>query len=630
MRQARSVWWALIGILGHAAALSAQGAVDPTPLFAAAKAGDPAAIEAAVASGIKVNATYRLGVTALHYAAMRGHLAAVEALLRAGAEVDAADTVNHFTALTYAVKGGHCEMVKLLLSRGASPNQRDLVSGLTPLSQAVVSSCRCCLEALLGSVGVARETVEEALLLARRSRKPEAVGRLEEVLAGTLGPPSWPQFRGPNAAGVAYGQPTPAVWSVPAGKNLAWKVELTGFGHSSPVVSGERIFLTTAQRLDGEPTWKLGGPTETLKDAQVHSWQVLCVDARSGQLVWSREVHRGVPKSGRHPFNSMASATPATDGRVVVAILGSEGLYALSVDGELLWQRDLGVLDLGPVYDPDFQWGSASSPILVGDRVIVQVDRQTSSYLAAFALADGRELWRTPRPEPPSWGTPTLNQKEGRSEIVTNGTERVRAYDPIDGKELWSFRTGNSLVTASTPVVGLGLIFVANGFRPLRPIYALRGFGLGELALGENETASDQVAWSLKSGGPYYSTPLLYGEVLYVLTDLGALSAYYAKTGELIYRRRVGVGNRFSASPVAADGKLYLTSEDGEVFVFRAGLEPELLATNPLEEPCMATPAIAAGSLYFRCHRHLFKVAETGARPVAPQPVEAKSSLPPL
>lgn len=595
-------------------ALAAAAAEDPREaLWAAAKSGDVARLRQALDAGADPDAPFRLGVNALHYAAMRGHTEAARLLLERGAQVDAKDEVNQYSALTHAAKGGFCELVELLVARGADVNQRDVLSGLTPLTFAAAQGATRCVQAISARPEVRLETLEEALGAARRSKRKEAVEILETRLKAPELVPSWPQFRGAGAAGVAYGRPVPLVWDLASGKGIAWRAEIPGLGHSSPVVWGDRVFVTTAVKEGVPDLWRLGTPSESLRAADPLTWRLYCLDRRTGAVLWQRDAHQGPPRAGRHPYNSFASATPATDGRHVVAVLGSEGLFAYTVEGEPAWKQDLGVLDQGPIYDPDYQWGSGSSPILHGGRVIVQVDRQQDSYLAAFSLADGRPQWKTPRDEPPSWGTPTVMRQADRELIVTNGTNRVRAYDPATGVEVWSFATGNSMITAATPVAGLDLVFVANGFRPLKPIYALRGTGRGEQALGPTESQNDFVAWSQKSGGPYYVTPLLYGELLYVLTENGTLAVHYARTGEQIYRQRVGEGDRFAASPVAVDGKVFLVSEDGDVSVLRAGLEHEQLAKGSLGESCMATPAIVDGMILFRCRSHLIAVAETPA-----------------
>jgi outer membrane protein assembly factor BamB len=442
-----------------------------------------------------------------------------------------------------------------------------------------------------------------------------ALPALMALLAAVGHAQDWPSFRGPNASGVAEGHKTPTSWDATKGMGILWKTEIPGLAVSSPIVWGDTVFVTTAVSSDATATFRHGlyGDVEPSKDVSRHSWRVYALDKKTGGIRWQRVAHEGVPKTKRHPKSSQASCTPVTDGKVVVAHFGSEGLYAYDMQGRPLWKQDLGLLNAGWFYDPDYEWGAASSPIIYKDLVIVQADRQEDSFVAAFRLKDGRQVWRTPREEIPSWGTPTVYQGPPRDELITHATKFIRAYDPLTGKDLW--RLGpNSEVTAPTPVVAHGLIFVTNGYRGVQPIYAIRPGGSGDLTLKGDVTSSAFVAWSSMRGGPYMPTPVAYGEHLYTISNSGILAAYLARTGERVYQERVaGRGGAFSASPVAADGKLYLTSEDGEVFVLKAGPKPELLATNPMGEVLMATPAISDGLLIVRGLKHVFAIGERGA-----------------
>lgn len=426
----------------------------------------------------------------------------------------------------------------------------------------------------------------------------------------------WPSFRGKGAAGVADGQKTPASWDATKGVNVVWKTPIPGIAVSSPIVWGDTVFVTTAVSSDPAAPFRHGlyGDVEPSKDLTRHSWRLYAIDKKTGRIRWERVAHEGIPKTKRHPKSSQASCTPVTDGKVVVAHFGSEGLYAYDMGGKLLWKRDLGLLNAGWFFDPDYEWGAASSPILYQDLVIVQADRQEDSFVAAFRVKDGQPAWRTARDEIPSWGTPTVYQGPPRDELITHGTKFIRAYEPRTGKELW--RLGpNSEVTTPTPIVAHGLVFVTNGYRGVQPIYAIRPGGSGDLTLKEGATSSEFIAWSTMRGGPYTPTPLVYGDLLYTLSNQGVLAAYQARTGERLYQERVaGKGGAFSASPVAADGKLYLAGEDGEVFVVKAGPKPDLLATNPMGEVLMATPAVSDGLVIVRGMKHLFAIGEPGPR----------------
>ena len=341
---------------------------------------------------------------------------------------------------------------------------------------------------------------------------------------------------------------------------------------------------------------------------------MLCLDKKTGKVLWEKVAYEGVPKTKRHPKSSQASATPATDGKIVVAHFGSEGLYAYDLSGKLLWKRDLGVLNAGWFYDPDYEWGIASSPILWKDLVIVQCDIQKGSFVAAYRAKDGEPVWRTERDEIPSWPTPTVAEIDGKAELVTHATKFIRGYDPKTGQELW--RLGpNSEVTTPTPIVAHGLVYVTNGYRGIQPIYAIRLGGRGDLTLPEGKESSEFLAWTKKRGGPYTPTPVVYGDQLYAVSNNGVLTCWDAKTGAQLYQQRIGdQGGAYSASPVAADGKLYLSMEDGEVNVVKTGPAFQLVAKNPIGEVLMATPAVSEGVLYVRGMQHVFAIGSKPAR----------------
>jgi outer membrane protein assembly factor BamB len=308
------------------------------------------------------------------------------------------------------------------------------------------------------------------------------------------------------------------------------------------------------------------------------------------------------PRVARHPHNSYASATPATDGKRVVAFFGSEGLYAFDLDGKLLWKQDVGPLDQGAFDLPDYKWGSASSPIIYKNLVIVQCDQQKGSFLAAFDASTGNPAWRTPREAIPSWSTPTVYEGAERAELVTNGAEYFRGYDPATGKELWRIK-GTSMISVPTPFAAHGLIYLASGYyRFIQPIVALKPGATGDVPPAA-------MAWHTEKGAPYLPTPIVYGDYFYAFNHRGVLTVYTARTGERVYEQRIAPG-AFASSPVAAGGRLYAASEDGDVYVVKAGPIFELLATNKMGEVVMATPALADGMLIVRGLSHLFGIAE--------------------
>ncbi|MGZ8843089.1 MAG: outer membrane protein assembly factor BamB family protein [Pyrinomonadaceae bacterium] len=424
---------------------------------------------------------------------------------------------------------------------------------------------------------------------------------------------NWPQFRGPSASGVVEGQPSAIKWDVAKAVNVRWSIALPGLAHSSPVVWGNKIFVTTAvtSAAKDETRYGLFGDVAPVKDDPKHTWKVYALDKQTGKILWERIAYEGMPKVKRHPKSTHADSTPVTDGKYLIAMFGSHGLYAYDLNGKLLWKQDLGVLDAGWFYDPDYQWEYGSSPIIYKNMVIIQADLQKDSYVAAYNIKTGKLLWKTPREEIPGWSTPTVVEGKSRVELITNGTKAIRGYDPQTGKELWRL-TPNSEITTPTPVVAHDLIYVTSGYRPVQPIYAIRLGASGDITLKDGQDSSEAIAWSKPRGGPYMPTPIVYGDVFYVCSNQGVLTAYNAKTGERLYQERLGgKGGAFTASPVASDGKIYLSSEDGDVFVVKAGPKYELLATNPVGEVMMATPAISDGLVIVRGVSHLFAFGET-------------------
>jgi outer membrane protein assembly factor BamB len=430
--------------------------------------------------------------------------------------------------------------------------------------------------------------------------------------AGAAVAGEWPQFRGPSASGIGDGTKPPVRWDATKNANILWKTEIPGLAVSSPVVWGERVFVTTAISSDPKQKFRVGlfGDTDPVNDSSTHQWKTLALDKKTGKILWEQTAHQGVPRTKRHPKSSQASPTPATDGKVVVAYFGSEGLYAYSMDGKLLWKKDLGLQNAGWFFDPDSEWGAASSPVIHKNTVIVQCDRQKDSFIAAYDLKDGKELWRTSRAEIPGWGTPTIVSGKDRVEVATNGTKAIRGYDADTGKELWTLGP-NSEVTCTTPVSGHNLIFVTAGYPPVQPIYAIKVGSSGDLTLKDGKESSDAIAWSKQRGGVYLPSPIVYGDQLYTVNNNGVLTAYDAKSGNRVYQQRVGEGGSFTASPIAAAGKLYISTEDGDVYVVKAGPQYELIAKNPLGEAILATPALAGDLLIVRGEKHLFAISES-------------------
>ena len=421
---------------------------------------------------------------------------------------------------------------------------------------------------------------------------------------------SWPSFRGPNASGIAEGQNLPDEWNAKTGQNILWRTPLPGLAHSSPIVWGNRIYVTTAISSDPKATFKPGlyGDGDASKDRSRHKWMIYALDKHSGKVLWERVAFEGEPREKRHIKATYANSTPATDGRIVVAWFGSQGVYAYDVNGRFLWKVDLGRMDLGAYDVPTVEWGSASSPIIWKDLVILQCDTQTDSFIVALKASTGETVWKTDRDELPSWGTPTVATTSKGEELIANASNFIRGYDPRTGKELW--RLGkSSKITAPTPIFADDVLVVASGRGPERPIFVLKAGARGDLTLPDGKTSSDAIIWSRTGRGSYMPTPLIYKGILYVLANSGAFDAYNLKTGDELYRQRLPqVGDGFSASPVAADGKIYLSNEDGDILVVVAGDKFAHIATNSLGELLMATPALSEGVMYVRTAQSVFAI----------------------
>jgi outer membrane protein assembly factor BamB len=416
---------------------------------------------------------------------------------------------------------------------------------------------------------------------------------------------NWPSFRGPQASGVAQGFKAPEKWT-----GFKWKTAIPGLGHSCPILWEDRLFVTTAVSAKGDQTLKIGlyGSIESVEDDTSHSWQVFCLDKRDGRVLWNKTAHEGIPKIKRHPKSSHASCTPATDGKHLVCFFGAEGLFCYNFEGKLLWKKDFGHLDSGFFAVPGAQWGFASSPVIHSNLVIVQCDVQTNSFIAALDIKDGREVWRTPRKDVPTWSTPTVDARPQRAQVIANGYKHIGGYHLTTGKELWKLQPGGD-IPVPTPIVAHDLIFITSAHGRLAPLYAIRADATGDISLAAGTTTNEFIAWSIERGGNYMQTPIVVGDYVYSCRDHGVVTCFTARTGEKHYSERLGTGSSgFTASAVAADGKIYYTSEEGMVYVLKAGPKFEILATNKLGETCMATPALSKGQLFFRMRNHVAAV----------------------
>jgi outer membrane protein assembly factor BamB len=426
---------------------------------------------------------------------------------------------------------------------------------------------------------------------------------------------NWPQFRGPNASGVGEGYDPPTAWDVPKGENVLWKTAIAGLGHSSAIVWGGRVFVTTAisGRTDADLRVGLYGDIAPVQDDTKHSFRVYCLDKGTGKILWEQTAVEAVPRIKRHTKATHANSTPATDGQHVVAFFGSEGLYCYDMDGKLQWKRDFGVLNSGYYVVPDAQWGFGSSPVIHDGQVIVQCDVLGNSFIAALDVETGSERWRTPRDEVPTWSTPTIYLYHGAPRIAVNGYKHIGGYDLATGNEVWKLRGGGD-IPVPTPIVAHDLVFIGNAHGAAAPIYAVRTGATGDITLPERTRHNEHIAWSNPRGAPYMQTMLVYDDFLYYCRDNGIFSCADAKTGEIHYGRRLGEGRTgFTASPIAANGKVYFTSEEGDVHVVKVGTEYEVLSVNPLGEVCMATPAFSEGQLFFRTQGHVVAIGKKAA-----------------
>ena len=416
---------------------------------------------------------------------------------------------------------------------------------------------------------------------------------------------NWPSFRGPGASGVAEGYATPVEWDVESGKNIQWRVEVPGMSHSSPVIWGDKIFVTTAIRAEGEQELKVGlyGSIEGVPNEGAFAFALYCFDKNTGAELWNQISWEGKPKYQRHPKGSYAASSPATDGEHVLAFYGQEGLYCYDVKGKLKWQKTFGDLDSGYYVVKQAQWGFSSSPILHDGKVIIQCVVQEGSFLMALDVLTGEEIWRTAREEVPTWSTPTVVITDERQQVVCNGYKHIGGYDLNTGEELWKL-VGGGDIPVPTPIFANGLIFITNAHGNMAPIYAIDPEVSGTI-----EMKGEGMAWSSRRGGNYMQTPLAYGEDVYFCSDAGVLACYDTASGEQNYRERLGEGSTgFTGSGVAADGKLYFTSEQGDVHVVLAGLDMEQIAKNSLGEPCLSVPAISEGVLYYHTTQHLVAI----------------------
>jgi outer membrane protein assembly factor BamB len=451
------------------------------------------------------------------------------------------------------------------------------------------------------------------------------------AMVGATGPSEWPQFRGPAGAGVADESSLPERWSKT--DNVAWSIDVPGRGWSSPIVWGDRVYVTSAispgafkapstgifgndyaadlarQGLSDEEVVKrvVNRDIELTSETGDIRYMVYALDAKTGKVAWEQEAHRGKPSGGRHRKNTYASETPVTDGeRLYVSFGGNVGLFCYSMDGTLLWKH---AWPPQPIY---LDFGTASSPVVHQGRVYQLHDNDGESFLAALDAKTGKPLWAVTRedaaPMTSGWATPFIWDNGRRTEIVTIGRGRVVSYD-LEGRELWRLR-GMTQATPS-PVAADGLLYVGSGAQgdSNRPLMAVRPGASGDISLAADQDANEFVVWRQPRFSAYTPSPLVYRGRVYAVNDNGILQVADAKTGKEVFKARVGGGGHtFSSSPVASQGRIYLLSEDGETFVLRAADRYEEIARNSLDEMSLASPAADADSLYLRTQTRLYRI----------------------
>lgn len=415
-----------------------------------------------------------------------------------------------------------------------------------------------------------------ALLLTALAVHPATANERARMTPAAADPAeTWPQWRGPSGQGEVVGSGYVDRWGPE--ENVRWKVPVPGSGNSSPIVWGDRIFLTTAEAAGAKRS-------------------VLAFDRATGERLWTTATPNANPERA-YPKNGHASSTPTADGERVYAYFGNHGLLALDMDGEIVWHKSFGELNA-------FH-GTASSPLLLGERlIIVQEQQRSPSFIAAFDRTTGEELWRTERETQVGWSSPaavsvTTDDGEERDEIVVNSQHHVIAYAPEDGRELWR-ASGTTFEVIPSPVVGHDLLFSTSG--RAGPTLAIRPGGNGDVT-------DSRIVWTAAKGSPFVVAPMLVGDYLYMVNDMASvITVYEAKAGEVVWQERLGERMRegFSAAPVATGGKVFFTNDNGETFVIKEGPDFELLHVNRIGERTIASPALVGGVWYIRTDGHLW------------------------
>ena len=432
------------------------------------------------------------------------------------------------------------------------------------------------------------------------------------IVSGQQSPDrQWPQYRGYMASGVFENAGLPSTFDVERMINVKWKIRIPGLGISSPVVWGDRLFITTAISEKDDAGFKPGlyGDVRPVNDSSVHEWKVYCIDKNSGKIIWERTSYKGIPSIKRHPKSTHANTSVATDGNHVVAFFGSEGLYCYDRNGNLKWQKNFGILKSVWTVMKNAEWEFASSPIIHDGKVIVQCDVLENSFLASIDATTGKEIWRAERDEIPGWCTPNIYTYNGKKYVVVNGYKHRGAYEFDTGREVWRMSGGGD-IQIPTPVIGKDLIYFNSAHGKFSPIMAVKTDAKGDITLKEGETSNEFVKWYLPRGGSYMHTMLLYRDRLYNVNWNGVINCLDPLTGKEIYNAKLGKSDSFIGSPVAADGKIYIPGEEGTLYIIKDGDTFSLEAEIPLNDICMTSPAISEGMMFIRTQNYLIAVGK--------------------
>jgi outer membrane protein assembly factor BamB len=431
-------------------------------------------------------------------------------------------------------------------------------------------------------------------------------------LNGQINPErQWPQYRGYMASGVLDNANLPESFDFQKMINIRWKTEIPGLGLSSPVIWGDKLFITTSIAKSDNQGIRTGiyGDGMPVADSSVHNWKVYCINKNSGKVIWERNSFTGIPKVRRHPKSTHANSSVATDGKYAVAFFGSEGLYCYDYEGTLIWKKSFGVLKSVAFDYNAAEWEFASSPVIYNGVLIIQCDVLENSFLAAFELKTGKELWKTKRDEYPGWCTPNIYKDGTKTRIAVNGFKHRGGYDFETGKEIWKMSGGGD-VPIPTPVVGNNLIFFNSAHGPSSPIYAIETTATGDITPKTEGAMSEYVKWNIPRGGSYIHTMLLYNGHLYNVNWNGTIACLDAATGKEIYRAKLGHSGSFIASPVASDGKIYIVDEQGTVYIIQDGTSFKQIAVIPMNDVCLTAPSITDGMIFFRTQKYLIAVGK--------------------